>query len=443
MARIFGQTLPLDMLVLWAVETVICFFALYAALNYGHVFPVIATLHVSEDAALRAANITLLLGAVCFVLGLYRPTAILQIRMLFLTVAVATMFALPIFWSVLGRQSIQPILFGSRNVWLLEVMAYWVILLAGTRLLYGAAMRRGLFARTVMVVGYGQAATDIASALRVIQPCAFRITVATPGEMAVSSIRPWQIILAGVTPAEAASLGKQARTTEIHTFCETQFGRVDLASLADPQLATHLQAAIGDSVASRVLRRGLDIVGASVLLVLTAPVMLLTVLAVKLDSPGPAIYRQLRVGLGGREFVILKFRSMRVDAERNGVAVWASVRDSRVTRVGAFIRKVRLDELPQLLNILCGDMSLVGPRPERPSLVVDLNAAIPFFCMRTRVKPGLTGWAQINSAYTASTVEAREKLSYDLYYAKNRTLMLDLMIIVATVRILIFQVGSR
>ena len=439
MTRLFGQNVSLDMLVLWAIETIACFLVLYASFNHGHLSP-LASMQLPVEAAIRAADITLLLGATCVVLGLYKPTAILQTRMLFLTMAVAALFAIPIFWIAFDDVSIRPTLFGGQNTWRLEVMACWLLLLAGTRLAYASAIRSGRFTRKVTVIGEGPSATRLAATLRTMHPGLFDVTLARDGGLAAQT-RPWRIVTTGET--QAAIPGRRSRVVDVQTFWETQFGRIDLDSLQARHLVEAIERGAGESAATRLARRALDIVTASVLLFLTAPLMLLTALAVKLDSRGPVIYSQSRVGLGGRPFTILKFRSMRADAERDGIAVWASVRDSRVTRVGAFIRKVRIDELPQLINILRGDMSLVGPRPERPGLAEKINAAIPFFDLRTMVKPGLTGWAQINSAYTASTLEACEKLSYDLYYVKNRTPALDVMIIVATIRILIFQVGSR
>jgi lipopolysaccharide/colanic/teichoic acid biosynthesis glycosyltransferase len=171
--------------------------------------------------------------------------------------------------------------------------------------------------------------------------------------------------------------------------------------------------------------------------------MLLTALAVKLDSPGPVFYRQQRVGLHGRPFTVLKFRSMTVNAEAAGRAVWAQRKDPRVTGVGGFIRLTRIDELPQLLNVLQGAMSFIGPRPERPHFVEQLVQVIPFYAERSTVKPGITGWAQVNYPYGASIEDAREKLSYDLYYVKNRSVFLDLLILLATVRVILFQEGAR
>ena len=170
--------------------------------------------------------------------------------------------------------------------------------------------------------------------------------------------------------------------------------------------------------------------------------MLVIAVLVRLDSPGPVLYRQERVGLAGRSFTLLKFRSMRSDAETTGPA-WAMQRDPRVTRIGSFIRRTRIDELPQLINVLRGEMSFIGPRPERPHFVEQLAEAIPHYRERARVKPGLTGWAQVNFPYGASVEDARVKLSYDLYYVKHRSPLLDLAILFATVRVILFQEGSR
>jgi sugar transferase (PEP-CTERM system associated) len=192
-----------------------------------------------------------------------------------------------------------------------------------------------------------------------------------------------------------------------------------------------------------IIKRLFDVITSSFLLLLASPVMLLTMLAIKLESAGPVIYRQERVGLGGKGFMCLKFRSMRTDAEKDGVAVWASKNDSRITRVGAFIRKTRIDELPQLFSVLAGEMSMVGPRPERPTFVAQLKEQIPFYDVRHSVKPGVTGWAQVRYAYGASVEDALHKHQYDLYYVKNNSLFLDLLILFETVSVVLFREGAH
>jgi len=191
-----------------------------------------------------------------------------------------------------------------------------------------------------------------------------------------------------------------------------------------------------------VVRRLRDITVGLLLLVLTLPLCLLVACLIKLESRGPVMYRQERVGLHGKVFTLLKFRSMRVDAEAAGPR-WATERDPRVTRVGAFIRAQRIDELPQLLNVLRVHMSLVGPRPERPCFTAQLARVIPRYDEREAVLPGLTGLAQVRYAYGASVQDARIKLDYDLQYIDDRSLLLDLRILAATVRVVMFRVGAR
>ena len=191
-------------------------------------------------------------------------------------------------------------------------------------------------------------------------------------------------------------------------------------------------------------KRSLDLLAASILFLAGAPLMLLTVIAIKIEDglKAPVLYNQERVGLNGKVFNVHKFRSMITDAEKDG-AVWASKNDARVTKVGEFIRKVRIDELPQIFNVLNGSMAFVGPRPERPMFVERLSEKIPFYSERLRVKPGLTGWAQLCFAYADNEEDTREKLRYDLYYIKNQSLLLDLLVIIQTVEVVLFKKGSR
>jgi sugar transferase (PEP-CTERM system associated) len=195
--------------------------------------------------------------------------------------------------------------------------------------------------------------------------------------------------------------------------------------------------------ARRFAKRAFDVTSSALLLLIASPVMLLAALAIKLDSRGPVFYRQDRVGLGGRSFQCVKFRSMCTDAESDGVARWATKNDSRVTRVGAFIRKTRIDELPQLISVLKGEMSIVGPRPERPEFVAKLTGQIPFYDLRHGVKPGVTGWAQVRYSYGASMEDARRKHQFDLYYLKNNTLLMDLQILIETVTVVLFREGAQ
>jgi sugar transferase (PEP-CTERM system associated) len=229
---------------------------------------------------------------------------------------------------------------------------------------------------------------------------------------------------------------------EISTFLERETGRVDLRSINPSWLIFSDGFSSGRRLSS-LAKRVFDIVVATLLLVLTLPFVMIGALAVKLESKGPAFYRQTRTGLYGAPFDILKLRSMRQDAEVAGKAVWAEKDDPRITRVGRIIRKLRIDELPQVWTVLKGEMSFVGPRPERPQFVAELGKKIPFYAERHVVKPGITGWAQINYPYGASIDDAKHKLEYDLYYAKNYTPFLDVVIILQTIRVVLFPEGAR
>jgi sugar transferase (PEP-CTERM system associated) len=225
------------------------------------------------------------------------------------------------------------------------------------------------------------------------------------------------------------------------TFWEREAGQIDPTRVGAGWLAFSDGFALDRR--HRFVKRLLDVAISLAFLIAVAPLMLITALSIKLESPGPVFYRQERVGLNGKTFRLWKFRSMRNDAEGDGVPRWAKSTDDRVTRVGRFIRKARIDEIPQVINVLAGEMSFIGPRPERPFFVDQLRQQIPHYDLRHRVRPGITGWAQVNYPYGASVEDAIHKLSYDLYYLKKNDLLLDLAIMMQTVRVVLFAVGGR
>jgi sugar transferase (PEP-CTERM system associated) len=231
--------------------------------------------------------------------------------------------------------------------------------------------------------------------------------------------------------------------TELITFLERESGRVPIDVLNPSWII------FGEGYRRGSLRqltsRALDLIASVVLILVSFPALVATVIAIKVEDGlrAPVLYRQERVGLGGRIFRLLKFRSMCVDAEAPGEARWAVKGDPRVTRVGGVIRTLRIDELPQILNVLRGDMSLVGPRPERPEYVATLSERIPYYVERHCLKPGITGWAQLCYPYGSSEQDAMEKLQYDLYYIKNNSLLLDLVILVQTAEVVLFGKGAR
>lgn len=229
---------------------------------------------------------------------------------------------------------------------------------------------------------------------------------------------------------------------DIRSFYEHVVQRLPLSQINDEWLLQTEGFSLNTRGSLRRLKRALDVLISLLLLIPAAPIMLITAIVVRLESPGPVIYKQDRVGLFEKEFTVYKFRSMRADAEKNG-AVWASAHDARVTKFGKFIRKVRIDELPQIWNILKGDMSFIGPRPERMAFVTKLKETIPYYSLRHTVKPGLTGWAQVCYPYGASEDDARRKLEYDLYYIKNMSILLDINIVFKTVGVVLFPKGAR
>jgi exopolysaccharide biosynthesis polyprenyl glycosylphosphotransferase len=224
-------------------------------------------------------------------------------------------------------------------------------------------------------------------------------------------------------------------------FLERQMRAIEPSDTYEEHWTFHAFA--NRTVTWRVMKRALDLSIAVLLFALTSPVLLAIVAAVKLSSPGPILYRQIRVGLNGRPFVMYKFRSMRLDAETGRAPQWAAQRDPRATRVGRWLRQFHLDELPQLFNILRGDMSFVGPRPERPEFVEILTKQLPCYRIRHAVKPGLTGWAQINYPYGASVEDARRKLAFDLFYVERAGVLFDLFVVMRTARVVLLGQGAR
>jgi sugar transferase (PEP-CTERM system associated) len=347
-------------------------------------------------------------------------------------------------------------------VWLTKVLFAWLICMVASRLIFNRVMRERWFVRRVLVLGSGPRLARIRQLTssgrgRLFEPV---FAVETPGKVefteapspaALRLQRIWGIVVAGACDDSEASAVPLQQLLDCKLsgvpvfdeagFSEQQLGRIDLDN-ARPDWLLFAEGFANGRIANAI-KRGTDILVSVVLLMLTLPLVLLTALLIRLESAGPILYRQTRVGLHGKPFTLLKFRSMAMDAEEAGKPRWATQQDPRVTRVGSFIRPMRIDELPQLINVLRGEMSLVGPRPERPMFVEELARAIPFYRGRSYVKPGITGWAQVNFPYGASVEDARQKLSYDLYYVKNRSLLLDLFILLATIRVILFREGAR
>ncbi len=360
-------------------------------------------------------------------------------------------------------------LLGAANFWrstLAYAMAMTIAFLILNRLIIGGILGASAFRRRVLVLGAGPRAQRLrdlgdkpesgfaivgyigmSESQPVVEEAISRTAIHNLTRF-VENLGVSEVVLALEERRNSLPLKDLLRikTAGVHvndfsSFIERETGRVDLDTVNPSWLIFSDGFSSGRAVSS-VAKRVFDIAASALLLALTAPVIVLFALLVKIDSKGPAFFRQTRVGLFGQNFNVIKLRSMRTDAEVAG-AQFAQKNDPRVTRIGRFIRKVRIDELPQTWSVLKGEMSFVGPRPERPEFVAGLEEQLPFYAERHMVKPGITGWAQINYPYGASIDDSRHKLEYDLYYAKNYTPFLDLIIILQTLRVVLWHEGAR
>lgn len=339
-------------------------------------------------------------------------------------------FARLVFLSLLGRQNIR------RRV---------LVLGSGKRALPLTMLRRRSDLIGFRVVGYVPAAGD-----SVLIPEKYLVRDERPLSEIAQQGRIDQLVVAVDDRRQGLAMSELLRcrthgvdVVDIVSFLEQETGQIKLDLMYPSWLAYSrgFHRGLLRSAAKRVF----DLAVSLSMLVVTFPIMVATALAILIEDSfsGPVLYRQKRVGEGGLEFDVYKFRSMRTDAEQDGKARWAQANDPRVTRVGAFIRKYRIDELPQILNVMQGHMSFVGPRPERPEFVQGLQQSLPYYVERHRVKPGLTGWAQICYPYGASDTDAFEKLQYDLYYVKNHSLFLDMAILLQTAEVVLWGKGAR
>ncbi len=461
MVRLFKHYIPHAVLVIGAVD--LCLLLLAVDLGW-----VLRAEQIGTDAgtigsrlgSLIAFAITTLIAMIA--VGVYGPESLRSVR--FATARLLVAITLTFFLLAL-----LDFLLPGETYWrstLFYALVLAVILLVVNRAILGKLLGTSRFRRRVLVLGTGPRAQRL-RALSEKEGSGFKIvgfiSMTQPSEQVPeaverSSISDLSAHVAGLSADEVVLALEERRnslplkdllrvkTTGVHvnefsSFLERETGRVDLDTLNPSWLIFSDGFSSGRAISSAA-KRVFDIVASGLLLLLTFPVIALFAVIVKFDSKGPAFFRQKRVGLYGQTFEIVKLRSMRIDAEKDG-AKWAEKNDSRITRVGALIRKVRIDELPQVWTVLTGRMSFVGPRPEVPTFVGDLEDKLPYYAERHMVKPGITGWAQINYPYGASIEDARHKLEYDLYYAKNYTPFLDLLIMLQTLRVVLWPEGAR
>jgi sugar transferase (PEP-CTERM system associated) len=399
--------------------------------------------------------------------GLYRRSQTLSRGAYFLRVVLAPAIGIPL--ALLGSQLLPvPLPLPIETQW----AAALLLALAGLLFVRHAIVLPligALMPHRVLVLGTGPEARLVEASLNASRPLGLRLVGFYALEKAQEAVvSPHRVI------AKAGPLDEIVRQLGIHEIIvavrQQRGGILPLRGLLDcrlsgvevTDLARHFERIHGQvpieslkiswliygqgfrqNMLRGIVKRAFDIVVSAILIVIALPVLVVAALLIAADGEGSIIYRQQRVGYQGRTFTVYKLRSMSSDAEKDGKAAWASLNDVRITSVGHFMRRTRIDELPQLLNVLKGEMSFVGPRPERPEFVAMLTEQIPFYAVRQSVKPGLTGWAQVRYSYGATVEQSIRKLEYDLYYVKNHTLLLDLFILLETVRVVLLGEGAR
>jgi sugar transferase (PEP-CTERM system associated) len=462
MIRLFKHYVPHAVLFLGFLD----FALLIAAMEVGYALRLHQLGSIVEPIQTRLPQLIVYAGALemaMIAVGVYGPDALQSLRRATARLLVAISLGV-ILLSVVFFVSPQ-LSFWRSN--LLYAMALSAVALVALRVVLGKLLGSQVFKRRVVVLGAGERAArlkalaaqpgsafvvvgyvSMSETNRVIPEAIARDAIYNLADHVVL-LNASEVVLALEERRNALPLKDLLRikTTGVHvneisTFLERETGRVDLDSV-NPSWLIFSDGFSSSRMLSSLFKRLFDIAASLTLLTLTLPLIVLTAIAIKLESKGPAFYRQRRVGLYSTGFDMLKLRSMRQDAEVAGQAVWAEKDDPRITRIGRVIRKLRIDELPQTWSVLKGEMSFVGPRPERPQFVDDLEQKLPYYAERHMVKPGITGWAQINYPYGASIEDSRQKLEYDLYYAKNYSPFLDLLILLQTIRVVLFPAGAR
>lgn len=436
------------------------------------VFAVVGILLLKVDGAALAVPVAtthgLSLAACMFVInsasGFYQPAHNRSLNQSVARAILALLLALPLAYGIF---SFLPSTVSGQDA----IKAAAMTLVAGVMVhrVYAAhAASRSRASSQILIFGAGPVAKLVGQTLKDADPHAHIVGYFPGPNEEVTEVPRGQVLSTNATLIETAL--KHGVEEIVVALSERRGGSMPLRQLLDCKIngirvvdiATYFEKTLGQIKVSHVNagwlifgdgfnqgamrtigKRIFDIICSSLMIVVTAPIMLATCIAIRLESRGPLLYRQERVGLNGTTFNVVKFRSMRTDAEKDGKPRWASANDDRVTRVGNFIRKVRIDELPQLFNVLSGEMSLVGPRPERPYFVDELTREIPYYAVRHSVKPGVTGWAQVRYQYGSTMEDSIEKLQYDLYYVKNHTLFLDLVVMFETVAVVLTGKGAR
>jgi len=462
MLRLFGKTYPIRKFILFTWEGIFLYVTLFGLTSL--ITGQIPSLH-NPLPFLRViiVVVTCLLSLYYFDLYTFRP------GMNFLEMTVRLLQALGSASIFLGMLYwLFPVLLPGKWVYFVEILLF-IALSSVWRYSYLLIIKRQIGARPTAIVAQGQFPREILEETRNFPDCGYKIQgiiVHPKEEQAFSDIKSPQVLTGfedllgkarrlqvdeiivamderrGNMPIDELIACKMEgiEITEGESFIEATQGKI-LVDKINPSWLIFKEG-FQKSKATMFGKRVVGAVLSAIGLIASLPITLVTAVLIKLESEGSIFYKQIRVGKGGVPFEVIKFRSMTQDAEKNGVK-WATQNDARVTRVGRIIRKTRIDEIPQMWNVLKGEMSFVGPRPERPEFVEELKRQIRFYDQRHTVQPGITGWAQINYPYGASVEDAKKKLEYDLYYIKHMSIWLDLYIILKTVKTILFREGSR
>lgn len=462
--RLFSHFVSTRTVLLVVLEVLVLLAAVRAGLSWKLGGPEVVAAG-SDGAIVNAAGLVLGMLVVLNSMGLYQ---IDDMKKGASTVGVRLLAALVICLGVAFLIAyFVPSLYLRAHGWAVTV----IVALAGSgliRLLFHIWGNHSLFKPRVLVLGTGSRVAKLAESSQENKnhtvvgyverqasthyvPTSSVLSLA-PGETLVSMVQRYKIDQIVVAVRDRRDGGLLVRellecrlkgisVIELSTFFEREYRKVLLESLNPSWMV--LGEGFRQGIIRTVIKRMFDLLASGLLLLLTLPIMLIAAICIILESGAPVFYRQERIGENGRVFSICKFRSMYTDAERDGKPRWASANDDRTTKVGRIIRKLRIDELPQIINVFKGEMSFVGPRPERPFFVDKLTTQIPYYALRHAVKPGITGWAQVRYPYGASLDDALEKLQYDLYYVKNNTLFLDLVILFSTVEVVLWGKGAR
>jgi sugar transferase (PEP-CTERM system associated) len=449
------------LLLLSAIDLIGLYICISVAILLGR--PTLHGANLAGDYSAEKAYFVAAAAAAAFVMGLYSTEFINDRRTLPLRSTIAAGMAFAMLTLLSSVASFPRIAAGEiAGASFLSIALLWATRLAFTRM-----ARAGVLYRRVLVIGAGEQAQRLERLERSSRNASFRCAGFLPVGAEPTAISQRRIVRASNLLLQCESMRideivvavadrsvalptedllecrlRGIPVSDLSAFFERELGQIDVETL-HPSWLIFSDATSGGRLERLGVKRALDVVLSLGLLLFTLPVTVAAAVAIFLEDGRPIFYKQERVGLNGRRFNVIKFRSMRIDAERDGRARWAAERDSRVTWVGAFIRRTRIDEIPQILNVLSGEMSLVGPRPERPAIIEDLVGEIPFYAYRHVVRPGITGWAQVNYPYGASVEDAKQKLKFDLYYVKNAGLLLDLVILMQTVRVVLWPHGVR